>query len=72
MLKENRIREDDALYYERRALEEQIAGQRAVCEAARHCHEEIAAMYRFRAAMLSKPPRYWQDALRQALEEAPA
>ena len=47
---------DDASYYRRRALEEQIAGQKAACDTARHCHEQLAAMYRFRAAMLSKAP----------------
>lgn len=64
------MREDDASYYRRRALEEQIAGQKATSGPAQHCHEQLAAMYRFRAAMLSKPPVYTADALRPPLEEA--
>ena len=62
--------EDDANYYRRRALEEQIAGQKATCGRAQHCHEQLAAMYRFRAAMLSKAPGYSSDALQRPLEEA--
>ena len=41
----------DADYYRRRALQEQIAAQKATCEAARECHDQLAAMYRFRALM---------------------
>lgn len=63
---------DDASYYRRRALEEQIAGQKAACDTARHCHEQLAAMYRFRAAMLSKAPGYSPSALQPPLEEAAA
>lgn len=63
--------EDDASYYRRRALEEQIAGQRAASGPAQHCHEQLAAMYRFRASMLSKPAEYAPDAL-QPLEEPAA
>ena len=50
------MREDDAGYFGRRALQEQIAAQRAICEAARRRHDELAMMYRFRAAMLTKRP----------------
>ena len=41
----------DADYYRRRAMQEQIAAQKATCEAARECHDQLAAMYRFRALM---------------------
>ena len=57
------MREEDVSYFRRRALEEQIAAQRASSEAARHCHDELAAMYRFRAAMLTKAPQSWWAAL---------
>lgn len=46
--------EDDAAYYRKRALVEQVAAQGATCEAARRCHDELAAAYRFRAAILSE------------------
>lgn len=42
-------RADDASYFRRRALQEQIAAQKATCEAARNRHDQLAAMYRFRA-----------------------
>ena len=47
------VREDDASYYRTRALQEQVAAQKATCEAARTCHDQLAAIYRFRALMLS-------------------
>jgi hypothetical protein len=46
----------DASYFRRRALQEQIAAQKATCEAARKSHDELASMYRFRALMLSDEP----------------
>ena len=58
---ESRKREDEA-YYRRRALQEQVAAQRASCPAARDSHDELATMYRFRAAMLSTGPESWADA----------
>lgn len=66
------MREDDAGYFGRRALQEQIAAQRAICEAARRRHDELAMMYRFRAAMLTKGPEPWMDmpARRPATESA--
>ena len=39
---------DDASYYRQRALEEQAMAERAVCDSARECHAELAAMYRLR------------------------
>ena len=60
-VKESRIRKDEA-YYRRRALQEQVAAQKASCAAARDGHAELATMYRFRAAMLSTGPESWADA----------
>jgi len=47
------MRPDDLSYLRKRALDEQIAAQKAICEPARHRHDELAAMYRFRVLMLS-------------------
>ena len=58
------MREDDATYFSRRALQEQVAAQRARCVAARDRHDELAMMYRFRSAMLTRAPALWDDALR--------
>lgn len=55
------MREDDAIYWRRRALQEQVAAQAAACEAARFRHQELSEMYRFRAAMLSRGPESWFD-----------
>lgn len=55
---------DDAGYYRRRALQEQLAAQRAACSAARQRHDELATMYRFRVAMLPTDPE-------ASLEETP-
>jgi hypothetical protein len=57
------MREEDASYFRRRALQEQIAAQKATCEAARQRHDELAMMYRFRAAMLTNIPERWTDTL---------
>jgi hypothetical protein len=43
----------DIDYYRRRAIQEQVAAQRAKCPTARRIHDELATMYRFRVAMLS-------------------
>lgn len=40
--------DEDASYYRRRALEEQVMAERATCDSARECHAELAAMYRLR------------------------
>lgn len=50
------VRADDADYYRRRALQEQIAAQKATCAAARERHDQLAVMYRFRALMGSDEP----------------
>ena len=47
--------QDDASYFRNRAVQEQVAAQRATSDAARRCHDELAAAYRFRAATLPKP-----------------
>lgn len=60
-LREDRMREDDSAYFDRRALQEQVAAQKAACEAARRRHDELAIMYRFRAAMLAKAPPAWAN-----------
>ena len=54
---------DDAIYFRERAVQEQVAAQNARCEAARLPHEELAALYRFRAAMLTTHPSSWADYL---------
>jgi len=66
------MREDDASYFTRRALQEQLAVQKASCEAARLRHDEFATMYRFRAAMLSTGPECWADSLQPELSVASA
>ena len=50
------MRHVDAGYYRRRALQEQLAAQTATCAAARQRHDELAAMYGFRAAILTTDP----------------
>lgn len=62
--------EDDVTYFRRRALQEQLAAQNATCKVARDRHDELATMYRFRAAMLTTHPRCWADALQQQAELA--
>ncbi len=52
---------DDADYFARRAIEEQAAAQRATSEAARIRHEELAALYRFRSAMVATCPPRWTE-----------
>ena len=53
--------EDDASYFRRRAIEEQAAAQLAKSDIARQRHDELCAMYRFRAAMLTRSPRCWTE-----------
>ena len=62
------MRDDDISYFRRRALQEQVAAQRASCEAARLRHDELATMYRFRAAMCSNSRRM----LGKDMEQGPA
>jgi hypothetical protein len=57
------MKPDDADYYRERAIQEQVAAQRATCEPARKRHEELAMMYRFRAAMLTTHPSSWAEYL---------
>jgi hypothetical protein len=64
------MHEDDAAYFRRRALQEQLAAQLATCDAARVRHDELATMYRFRAAMIASPPSVWADAPENELEAA--
>lgn len=61
------MREDDKSYCRRRALQEQVAAQQATCEAARERHDELAGMYRFRAAILSEHPECRTGALAKEL-----
>jgi len=49
------MREDDSRYFRARALQEQIAAQKATTAAARRSHDQMAAMYRFKACMLADP-----------------
>ena len=62
--------EDDATYFRRRALQEQLAAQNAASNVARDRHDELATMYRFRAAMLTTHPSCWTEALGQQVELA--
>lgn len=55
------MKRDDAGYYRRRALQEQQAAQKATCSAARQRHDELAMVYRFRAAMLTTGPGAWLE-----------
>ena len=64
------MREDDASYFRRRALQEQLAAQKATCKVAKDRHDELATIYRFRAAMLTTHPSCWADALQQRVEAA--
>ena len=59
------MRTDDESYYRARALQEQIASRNATSEAARERHDQLAAMYRFRAAMISTGPAQWSECLDQ-------
>lgn len=56
------MRTDDESYYRTRALQEQIAAQDATSPPVREIHDQLAAMYRFRIAMLSPGPGEWQAA----------
>jgi len=66
------MRENDTTYFYRRSVDEQVAAQRAECEEARHRHEELATMYRFRAAMLTMRPASWADVLQPEAAAEPA
>lgn len=50
------MRTDEAEYWRRRASQEQLAAQNAACAVAHRKHEELARMYRFRAANLTTDP----------------
>ena len=56
---------DDAEYFRARALQERVAAARTRTAKAIQCHDELAMMYRFRAAMLSTGPDTWADSLDQ-------
>lgn len=62
----------DATFYRRRALQEQVAAARASCEVARDRHEELAAMYRFRLAMVETKPESWADVFETEREQQSA
>lgn len=66
------MRESDTTFYRRRALQEQVAAARATCAAARERHDELAAMYWFRLAMVQKRPECWGDVLEIACEQVAA
>jgi hypothetical protein len=63
---------DDAVYYGRRALQEQVSARRASCAAARDRHDELASMYRFRVAILSTRSKHWADVCRSDASVEPA
>lgn len=54
---ESAMRSDEAEYCRRRALQEQLATQKAVSAAARQRHEELATMYSFRTRLLMADPQ---------------
>jgi hypothetical protein len=62
------MREDDASYFRRRALQEQVAAARAKCQAARDRHDELATAYRFRVAMLTEGPECWAEVYKRKIE----
>jgi hypothetical protein len=47
--------DDEAAYFRRWSSEEQVAARGAAGAAARDRHEQLALLYRFRAAMLDSP-----------------
>lgn len=53
----------DSHYYLARSIQEQVAAERAASEDARNAHDELAMLYRFKAAMLSSGPDCWSEAL---------
>jgi len=63
------VHQDDADYYRGRAIQEQIAAQKARCEQARKSHDQLAAMYRFRALMLADEPASAAEPVRIRVEE---
>ena len=63
---------DDEEYYRGRALQEQVAAQNAASETARSRHQELAVIYRFRAAMASRGPGKWNDYRCEEPDEAAA
>ena len=61
------MRKDDIQYYRKRALEEQAAAQKAASQAARRCHDELAAMYRFKVCLLSDALQDWAARTSEAM-----
>ena len=53
----------DVEYFRCRAIEEQVAAGRATTSPARKVHDELAMLYRFKAAMLSTGPESWSEVL---------
>lgn len=64
------VRADDAGYYRARALQEQVAAQKANCEAARKSHDQLAMMFRFRALMSPEAAQPGSDPFRENVLEA--
>jgi hypothetical protein len=61
------MRRNDESYYRGRAIQEQIAAQNATSGAAREVHDQLAAMYRFRVAMLSRGSTKCSESVRDEL-----
>lgn len=57
---------DDAEYFRARALQEQVAANNARSVEARKCHDALAMVYRFKAAMLSSGPDSWEETVADA------
>jgi hypothetical protein len=53
-------------------LQEQVAAQKATCEAARDRHDRLAAMYRFRALMASSQRQVEPETARRRVAETAA
>jgi hypothetical protein len=63
---------ENADYFHARAIEEEVAAQRATCAAARDRHDEMATMYSFREMLArSRPPATTRTFFRVAAEPAP-
>ena len=65
--------DSEAGYCHARALEEQVAAQRATSAAARERHDELAAMYRFRESFAKNhdpivvEAAEWRESIREEI-----
>ena len=66
---ERPVAQTDAEYFQSRALEEKAAAVRVAPGAARKVHDQLAMLYRLKAAMLSRRPESWSEALGAEVSE---